>query len=266
MKILSWNVNGIRAVDRKNALNPLLDMMKPDVLCLQETKAQPDQMAELDFGKYKPYWHSAEKKGYSGVGFLSLSEPIDVVGGIPKNITDKYKAFNDKYGNAASEGRVITAEFKKFNLVSVYTLNVKDDLSRVPTRQNAWDPAFYEYIQLLEKKKPVVFCGDLNVARTEDDLARPKENEGKRGFTDEERAGIEVYLKKDYIDSFRLFHKGNGLYTWWSHWSNARANNTGWRIDYCLVSTRLKGNIKSADIYPDVLGSDHCPTSVVLEF
>jgi len=171
----------------------------------------------------------------------------------------------DVYGDPNKEGRVIAAEFEDFYVVTVYTPNAKDDLSRIPLRQKHWDPGFLAYCKELEKKKPVIFCGDLNVAHTEDDLARPGPNKGKKGFTDEERAGFEAFLKHGYLDSLRQFTKGNGHYTWWSHWGNARANNVGWRIDYFMVSDKLKSKLKSAKIHADVMGSDHCPISIELD-
>lgn len=263
MLVMSWNVNGIRAVERKDVLLPLLKKFEPDVLCIQETKAQPDQIT-MDFGDYHVHWHSAEKKGYSGVGILSKIEPLSVAEGLPEKITKKHKIRSDEYGDPAKEGRVIAAEFDKLFVVSVYTPNAKDDLSRIPLRHKTWDPAFLDYMKELERKKPVVFCGDLNVAHTEDDLARPKPNEGKKGYTKEEREGFQNYLDNGFVDTFRVFTKGNGHYTWWTHWGNARANNVGWRIDYCVVSDKLKSKVKAAEIHAEIMGSDHCPISVQL--
>ena len=162
-----------------------------------------------------------------------------------------------------AEGRVIAAEFDDFWLVTVYTPNAKDDLTRIPLRQQ-WDPAFLAYCQRLEEHKPVIFCGDLNVAHTEDDLARPKENAGKKGFTDEERSGFEAFIKAGFIDTFREFVQGNGFYTWWTFMAKARERNVGWRIDYMLISKSLRPRLKSAAIHPDVMGSDHCPVSIEL--
>jgi exodeoxyribonuclease III len=160
---------------------------------------------------------------------------------------------------------VIAAEFDEFYVVTVYTPNAKEDLSRIPLRHEKWDPAFLEYCKRLEQKKPVVFCGDLNVAHTEDDLARPKENDGKKGFTIEERGGFQGVIDSGFVDTFRLFTQGNGHYTWWTHWANSRARNVGWRIDYVLVSSSLKSKVKSANIHADVMGSDHCPVSIKLQ-
>lgn len=262
MKIYSWNVNGIRAVINKGEFQKFTGKFQPDILCLQETKAEQGQ-AVIDLPGYEEYWNSAEKKGYSGTAIFSKIKPIKVENGFPQEFVKKYKLHGDVYGDPNKEGRVITAEFEKFFVVCVYTINVKDDLSRVPIRQT-WDTAFLAWCQELEKKKPVIFCGDLNVAHTPDDLARPKENQGKRGFTKEERAGFEKLINHGFVDTFRLFTKGNGHYTWWTHWANARARNVGWRIDYFLVSKALKPKIKAATIHADVMGSDHCPVSIEL--
>jgi exodeoxyribonuclease-3 len=263
MKIYSWNVNGIRAVINKGEFQKFIAKHQPDILCVQETKAQEGQ-AETNLPEYQEYWCSAEKKGYSGTAIFTKIKPIAVTNGLPEDIVKKYKVHGDVYGDPNKEGRVITAEFDKFFVVGVYTINIKDDLSRLPIRQ-AWDKAFLAWCQTLEKKKPVIFCGDLNVAHTEDDLARPKENVGKRGFTNEERAGFQALVEHGFIDSFRLFTQGNGHYTWWTHWANARARNVGWRIDYFLISKKLKAEIKAAEIHPNVMGSDHCPVSITLD-
>jgi exodeoxyribonuclease-3 len=263
MKIYSWNVNGIRAVINKGAFQEFVAKHQPDVLCLQETKAQQGQ-AEIDLPDYQEFWSSAEKKGYSGTAIFSKIKPLNVANGLPEDIIKKYKVEGDSYGDANKEGRVITAEFDKFYLVTVYTINTKDDLSRLQLRQ-AWDKAFIDYCRKLEQTKPVIFCGDLNVAHTEDDLARPKENVGRRGFTNEERAGFQAMVDHGFVDTFRLFTKGNSHYSWWTHWANARARNVGWRIDYFLVSKSLKPKIKAAEIHADVIGSDHCPISINLE-
>lgn len=262
MKIYSWNVNGIRAVVKKGALQEFVAKHDPDILCLQETKAEQGQ-AEIDFPQYEEYWSSAAKKGYSGTAIFTKIKPLKVINGLPEDIVKKYKVHGDVYGDPNQEGRVITAEFDDFFLVGVYTINVKDDLSRVPIRQ-AWDKAFLTWCRELEKKKPVIFCGDLNVAHTEDDLARPKENVGKRGFTDEERSGFQKLIDHGFVDTFRMFTEGNGHYSWWTHWANARARNVGWRIDYFLVSKSLESKIKKAEIHPGQMGSDHCPVSIEL--
>ena len=261
MRIISWNVNGIRAVHKKGLLLPFIKAHDPDILCLQETKAEQHQ-SEVDLPAYTEYWNSASRKGYSGTAIFTKQKPLAVINDFPKEIVKKYH-LADVYGDTNTEGRVIAAEFPTFFIVTVYTPNAKDDLSRIPLRHKQWDPAFLAYVQLLEKKKPVIFCGDLNVAHTPDDLARPKENVGKKGFTDEERAGIEKVLAAGFIDTFRIFTKGNGHYTWWSHFAKARERNIGWRIDYIFASKKLKKHITNAAILPNVLGSDHCP--VVLD-
>ncbi len=263
MKIISWNVNGIRAVHKKGLFIPFVKKYAPDILCLQETKAEQHQ-SEVDLPDYEEYWNSATRKGYSGTAIFahkSLGKPLSALLGFPEKILKKY-SLADKYGDPATEGRIITLEFEKFYVMSVYTPNAKDDLSRIPLRHKNWDPAFLEYMKQLEKQKPIIFCGDLNVAHTEDDLARPKENVGNKGFTDEEREGIQNIIDKKFVDTFRMFTKGNGHYTWWSHFANARARNVGWRIDYIFVSDALKKKIKKAEILSEVLGSDHCPVSI----
>ncbi len=261
MKIFSWNVNGIRSVLKKGDFQRFIEQHSPDVLCLQETKANHEQV-EVDLPDYDEHWCSAEKKGYSGTAIFTKVAPRNVLLGLPEDIVRKYK-LADEYGDTAKEGRVTTLEFEHFFVSSVYTPNAKDDLSRIPMR-TAWDPAYLEYMLRLKKDKPVIFCGDLNVAHTEDDLARPKENEGKKGFTKEERNGIDAMLTAGFTDSFRLFTKGSGYYTWWSHWGAARERNVGWRIDYVMVSNELVPAVKKANIHPDVFGSDHCPVSVEL--
>lgn len=264
IKIYSWNVNGIRAVVRKELFVPFIQKHQPDIICLQETKAQQGQ-AEIDLAGYEEYWNSAEKKGYSGTAIFAKTKPLAVINGFPEELIKKYDMTGDLHGDPNKEGRVIAAEFDKFFVVTVYTPNAKDDLSRIPLRQKHWDPGFLAYCKELEKKKPVVFCGDLNVAHTEDDLANPKPNRGKKGFTAEERSGFDSFLKAGFIDTLRMFKKGNGFYTWWSHFANSRARNVGWRIDYFLVSETLKDSVKAAEIHADVMGSDHCPISVTLD-
>jgi exodeoxyribonuclease-3 len=264
MKIISWNVNGIRAVHKKGLFVPFMQKYQPDILCLQETKAMQHQ-SEVVLPEYEEYWNSATRPGYSGTAIFIkkiLGKPISVALNFPEKISKKYK-LADKYGDPNTEGRITTIELKDLYVVSVYTPNAKDDLSRIPLRHKQWDPAFLEYMESLEKNKPVIFCGDLNVAHTADDLANPKPNIGKKGFTDEERQGIDTVIKKGFIDTFRMFTKGNGHYSWWSHFANARARNIGWRIDYIFVSQKLEKKVKKAEILPEVMGSDHCP--VLLE-
>lgn len=261
MKLMSWNVNGIRAVHKKGLFVPFVEKFQPDILCLQETKAK-QQQSEVDLPEYEEYWNSAQRPGYSGTAIFTKIKPLSLKLGIPGEIARKYDFTNDGYGDPNTEGRLTTLEFEKFFIVSVYTPNAKDDLSRISLRQKQWDPAFLEYMLELEKKKPVIFCGDLNVAHTEDDLARPKQNVGKKGFTAQEREGINKIIKHKFVDTFRIFTTGNGHYTWWSHFANARARNIGWRIDYMFVSNALKTKVKKALIHPEVLGSDHCPIEI----
>jgi exodeoxyribonuclease-3 len=264
INIYSWNVNGIRAVDKKGMWEKFLDEEKPDILCLEEIKAKPEQI-EANTEGYNVVWYSAEKPGYSGTALLSKTKPLQVVEGFPKDIIEEFEVSGDVYGDPNKEGRVIAGEFEDFWVVGVYTPNAKDDLSRIPLRFKHWDPAFLAYVQMLERTKPVVFCGDLNVAHTEDDLANPKPNRGKKGFTDEERTGFQAFLNAGFIDTLREFKTGNGYYTWWSHFANSRARNVGWRIDYFLISASLRDKLKNAQIHPKVMGSDHCPVSVTLD-
>jgi exodeoxyribonuclease-3 len=262
MRIYSWNVNGIRAVIRKGELQKFMAKYQPDILCLQETKAQQGQ-AEIDFEGYEEYWNSAAKAGYSGTAIFTKVKPIAIINNLPDKYIKSSGLAADNYGDSNGEGRVITAEFKDFFLVTAYTPNAKDDLSRIPLRQD-WDKAITAYCSDLQKKKPVIYCGDMNVAHTEDDLANPKPNIGKKGFTDEERSGFDNWLKAGFIDTFRIFTQGNGHYSWWTHWANARARNVGWRIDYFLVSKSLRPKVKKAEIHADQMGSDHAPVSIEL--
>lgn len=261
--ILSWNVNGLRAVHKKGLFIPFIKKYEPDILCLQETKAERHQ-SEVDLPDYEEYWNSAEKKGYSGTALFTKIQPLKVELGLPDDLERKYKLSQDGYGDPNKEGRITTAEFDDYFVVSVYTPNAKDDLSRLTLRHQQWDPAFLTYMKKLEKKKPVIFCGDLNVAHTAEDLARPKENEGNKGFTKEEREGIQALIDHGFIDTFRVFTKDGGHYTWWTHWANARARNVGWRIDYVFISPQLRKRLKKAFIAPEILGSDHCPVGIEL--
>jgi exodeoxyribonuclease-3 len=257
MRLYSWNVNGIRAVLNKGAFQSFLEAHRPDILCLQETKAQRSQV-EVDLPDYFEYWNSAVRKGYSGTAIFTRDEPISVVNGFSDKVSSRFDL-----AESVEEGRVISAEYKDFYLVTVYTPNAKDNLSRIPLRLH-WDPAFLAHCKELEKKKPVIFCGDLNVAHTELDLANPKSNVGRKGFTDEERSGFQAFIDAGFVDTFRMFHQGNGHYTWWSHFAKARERNVGWRIDYFLVSAALRDRVEAADIHPNVMGSDHCPVSITL--
>jgi len=264
LKIYSWNVNGIRAVHKKGLFASFIQAHDPDILCLQETKAERGQI-EIELPNYKEYWNSAAKKGYSGTAIFSKKEPLATINGFPADFAKRYAFADELKRDSTEEGRVITAEYAHFYIVTVYTPNAKDDLSRVQLRFKHWDPAFLAYCKQLEKKKPVIFCGDLNVAHTELDLANPKPNRGKKGFTDEERAGFQAFVDAGFVDTFRLFTQGNGHYSWWSHFANSRARNVGWRIDYVLVSEKLRKAVKKAEIHAKVPGSDHCPVSITLD-
>jgi exodeoxyribonuclease-3 len=264
MKLISWNINGIRAVHKKGLFVSFIEKYQPDILCLQETKAEQHQ-SEVDLPDYEEYWNSAVRKGYSGTAIFTKHKPVRVILDLPEAIAKKYKLEDDGYGNPNTEGRVIALEYRNFYVVTVYTPNAKDDLSRIPLRHKKWDPAFLEYVKNLEKDKPVIFCGDLNVAHTQDDLARPKENVGNKGFTTEEREGIQKMIDAGFVDTFRMFTAGNGHYTWWSHFANARARNVGWRIDYIFTSKKIAKKITKAEILPEVLGSDHCPVLVDID-
>lgn len=250
MKLISWNVNGLRAVLKKNFLE-FLDAEKPDILCLQETKCTQEQVEQLWPATYTTFWNSAEKKGYSGTAIFTKERPLKVTPHIGVAEHDK-------------EGRVLTAEYADFFLVNVYVPNSKRELERLPYRQ-VWDKDFLAYLKKLEKKKPVIWCGDLNVAHTEIDLANPKTNKFTHGFTAEERAGFDAFVKAGFVDTFREFEKGPSHYTWWSQMSDARARNVGWRIDYFLISQTLRPRLKSATILPHVKGSDHCPVMIEIK-
>lgn len=263
MKLYSWNVNGIRAVVNKGTFQEFIGKHQPDILCLQETKAEQGQ-AVIDLPGYEEYWNSSDgKKGYSGTAIFTKIKPISVVNGFAEDIAKKYGLADNSYGDPNKEGRIISAEFENFYVVTVYTPNSKGDLSRLDLRYKQWDPAFLEHVQTLEKTKPVLFCGDLNVAHEEIDLANPKPNVGKHGFTNEERERFSDFLKAGYTDTYRSKHPDKtDAYTWWTHWANARARNVGWRIDYWLASKDIAGKVVSAEIHPDVMGSDHCPISI----
>lgn len=262
MKLYSWNVNGIRAVIKKGSFKSFIDQHQPDILCLQETKAKQGQ-AEIDLPEYEEIWNSAEKAGYSGTAIFTKIKPLSIKFDFDDDINEKYDIHDDAYGDPTKEGRVISAEFDDFWVVTVYTPNSKGDLSRLELRHKKWDPAFLEHLKRLELHKPVLFCGDLNVAHQEIDLANPKPNIGKHGFTYEERAGFENLIKAGFIDTFRYFYpEKTAAYTWWTHWANSRARNVGWRIDYWSASQSLKDHIANPQIHADVMGSDHCPVSI----
>lgn len=253
MKIYSWNINGLRAVLKKGSLQDFIATEQPDILCLQEIKAKPEQI-DHDFSGYQVFWNPAERAGYSGTAVLvssRIKKPIEL---------------NTNFNELSSrEGRVLTLDLGKFFLVNAYVPNSKPDLSRLELREKAWDPEFLQYLKELEKIKPVVTCGDFNAAHTEMDIARPKQNRHSAGFTDEERQGITNLLESGFIDTFRFKHPDEQRYTWWSHWGHARENNVGWRIDYFFISKSLKSHLKSAEIYENYKGSDHCPVSIELK-
>ncbi len=206
-----------------------------------------------------------DQEGVFGDGHFSRQQPLAVVNGFPHQLASQYKFADELQRDSSDEGRVIAAEYPDFHVVTVYTPNSKDDLSRIPLRHKAWDPAFLAYCLELQRRKPVIFCGDLNVAHTELDLANPKPNRGKKGFTDEEREGFQNFVDAGFVDTFRKFRQGNGYYTWWSHFANSRARNVGWRIDYVLVSQSISAEVTEAEIHADVMGSDHCPVSIQLK-
>lgn len=260
IKLTSWNVNGLRAVLRKDMFVPFVREHQPDILCLQETKATKGQ-AQIDLPEYEEIWNSAEKPGYAGTAIFTKIKPSSVTYDLPGADS---KRFKDTFGQPLKEGRVITMEFEDFFLVNVYTPNAKRDLARLKFRHTTWDPTFLSYLQTLEEQKPVVFCGDLNVAHKEIDIARPKENRKNAGFTDEERMGADNMVEAGFIDTFRHFYPDKtDAYTWWSNFGGARARNIGWRIDYFFVSPKLKKHLVNASIHSTVMGSDHCPIELV---
>lgn len=249
---ISWNVNGLRAVLKKDFAQ-WFATTQPDVLCLQETKARPEQVElPLEFAGYHQYWNSADKPGYSGTLILTKEKPLSVVNGIGIDEHD-------------SEGRVITAEYADYYLVTVYTPNAQNGLKRLDYRMQ-WDRDFLAYCTELEKAKPVIFCGDLNVAHKEIDIARPKANRKSAGFSDEERAKFDEIVSAGFVDSFRHFQPDTaGAYSWWSYRAGARGKNVGWRLDYFCVSSSLTPRLQDARILSDVLGSDHCPVTLTLD-
>lgn len=250
MKLISWNVNGIRACINKG-FKEFFKKTNSDIFCIQETKCQKDQI-DLEFKGYKSYWNSAEKKGYSGTAIFTKKEPIDVKYGIGIEEHDK-------------EGRVITLEYEKFYIVNIYTPNSKRELERLDYRQE-WEDEIRKYLLKLNQSKPVIMCGDLNVAHKEIDLKNPKTNHKSAGFTDEERNKMTELLKAGFIDTYRyLYPDKENVYTWWSYMRKAREKNVGWRIDYFIVSNDIKNKIKEAKIDEDVMGSDHCPVELEIE-
>ena len=249
MKLISWNVNGLRAVLRKGFMDFVAEH-QPDILCLQETKSSHEAI-EVDLPDYNIYWNHAEKKGYSGTATFLRREPLSVSEGmgIPEH---------------DNEGRVLTCEMEDFYVVNVYVPNSKRDLSRLEYRADSWDVDFLAYVKKLEEKKPVIFCGDLNVAHKEIDLTHPKANVKNHGFTPEERKGVDNILTAGFLDTFREVEQGGEHYTWWSYMGNCRARNVGWRIDYVMITNTLGSRLKDAFILPEVMGSDHCPVGIEL--
>lgn len=249
-KMISWNVNGLRAAVGKN-FKEVFESLDADIFCIQETKLQEGQI-DLEFDGYKSYWNYAEKKGYSGTAIFTKEEPENVFYGINEPFYD-------------NEGRVITLEFENYFFLTCYTPNSQSELKRLEYRMS-WEEKFLTYLKKLEKTKPVILCGDLNVAHKEIDLKNPKTNMGNAGFTNEEREKFGTLLDSGFIDTFRYFHPDEpGRYSWWSYRFNARKNNAGWRIDYFLVSEELKNKLVSADILSDIQGSDHCPVELVAD-
>lgn len=250
MKLISWNVNGLRAVVNKG-FKETFSSLDADFFCLQETKLQEGQI-DLSFEGYQSFWNYAEKKGYSGTAIFTKHAPLSVSYGIGIEEHDH-------------EGRVITLEYESFYLVTVYTPNSQNELKRLDYRMR-WEDDFLAYVKKLDEKKPVIFCGDLNVAHREIDLKNPSSNRRNAGFTDEEREKMTTALSSGFVDSFRLLYPDlTGVYSWWSYRFNARKNNAGWRIDYFIVSEKLKEKVKDAKIHTDILGSDHCPVELLIE-
>ncbi len=261
MKLVSWNVNGLRAVCGKGFSETFAEL-DADFFCLQETKMQAGQL-DLAFEGYHAYWSYAEKKGYSGTAIFAKREPVSVSYGLPSNIMDimpegEWTAMN-------AEGRVITLEYDNYYVVTVYTPNSQDGLKRLDQRM-VWDDAFRQYLKELDAIKPVLVCGDMNVAHKEIDLKNPKSNRKNAGFTDEERNQFTMLLEAGFVDTFRYFHPDQtDVYSWWSYRFKAREKNAGWRIDYWLCSSRLAPQLRSAQIHTGIMGSDHCPVEVVLD-
>ena len=267
LKLYSWNVNGIRANLKRGTFQEFLANENPDIICLQETRMPKNTEPMPELKNYYQYWALSHKPGYSGTAILSKIKPLNTFEGFTENVQNKYHSLLiDKYGDSTKEGRIITAEYDKFWVVSVYTPNSKPDLTRLSLRHNAWDPAFKEHIAELEKTKPVFASGDFNVAHEEIDLANPKANRGKHGFTNEEREGFTKLLEAGVADSFRKLHPNEiNIYSWWSHFAKSRERNVGWRIDYWLVSNSAEKNLESAEIHPLIMGSDHCPVSIKIK-
>lgn len=251
MRLLSWNVNGIRAALKKGFFD-FVKEYKPDILCLQETKAPQGGINLIELSQFEQFWNNAKRPGYSGTAIFSKIKPLKVTYGIGMAKHDE-------------EGRVTTIELDDFFVVNVYVPNSKRELERLPYREKEWDVDFLSYVKKLEKRKPVIFCGDMNVAHAEIDLTYPKENANNHGFTPQERAGMDNIVKAGFVDTFRHFNKDGGQYTWWSPMGGCRQKNIGWRIDYFLISGSLLPKLKEAYILPKVMGSDHCPVGIELK-
>ena len=264
MKIISFNVNGIRAAISKG-LYEFVEKSSPDIICLQETKAQPEQIDSFKWQElgYECIINSAEKKGYSGVATFTKIKPLKT----SYNFDNQFKSdiFTDQFGNILKEGRIITTQFENFYLLNTYVPNSKDELARLSIRHDVWDKKILEYIKFLEKTKPVICCGDFNVAHKEIDLANPKTNEKNAGFTKEEREGFTNFMNADLIDIFRYFYPEKIQYTWWSMRMKARERNVGWRIDYFLCSSQFINNVIDIKILDEVQGSDHCPIELIIK-
>jgi exodeoxyribonuclease III len=252
MKLISWNVNGVRAALKKGAAD-YFEKVGADVICLQETKAHPGDVQHVVWPRgYDVFWNSADKKGYSGTVVFTRVKPLGMTLGLGLSDHDR-------------EGRVITVEFDEFFLVNVYQPNSQRGLTRLAYRTQEWDPVFLKFLKKLERRKPVIFCGDLNVAHTEIDLANPRSNRRNAGFTDEERENFSRLLARGFVDTFREFEKGPGHYSWWSQMGDCRARNIGWRVDYFVASEKLRPALKRAWISPEVMGSDHCPVGLEIK-
>ena len=289
MKIFSWNINGIRAVEKKRNLAEFLSVKNPDIACFQEIKIDQSQISKENFDEKYPeyfkFYSHAERKGYAGTAIWSKQKPHTILRNFPQQILDKFN-FADSFGDSSTEGRICAARFTNFWLITVYTPNTKNDLGRLRLREN-WDAAFLEFSKGLEngkfskedfaenleiieentqdifKPSSVIFCGDLNVAHEEIDLSNPKSNRGKHGFTDEERQGFSNFISADLVDIFRNQNPERAeIYTWWSHFAKSRERNVGWRIDYFVVSKGLNSQKNKAEIHNEILGSDHCPISL----
>ena len=261
MKFISWNVNGLRACVNKG-FNDVFVQMDADFFCLQETKMQEGQL-DLAFPGYHSYWNYAEKKGYSGTAIFTKHQPLSVSYGMGRVAADGSVTY-DPTDVHNQEGRIITLEYEKFYVITVYVPNAQDGLRRLDYRME-WEDAFLDYIKALDKKKPVIFCGDLNVAHEEIDLKNPKTNHQNAGFSDEERGKFSVLLAAGFNDTFRMLHPEEQVFSWWSYRFHAREKNVGWRIDYFVVSERLMPQVRTAAIHTDIMGSDHCPVELEIE-